>query len=157
MTIPGFRFTIIAVQHRFGVLLIRMHLNGQSFLRVNQFHQKTSLRAKRLQMCFPEESLRVFLNQIEQIRLIRHADHAAQPFNQIFSARIDGPRRAGRPILREKNLLRFSAVSFVQPGAANVGAPYAGFSGLQTKVDKTSPPSFMQSSQSFSAVFSKIV
>ncbi|MEI3414642.1 MAG: hypothetical protein V8Q88_05655 [Christensenellales bacterium] len=34
--------------------------------------------------------------------LIRHADHAAQPFNQIFSARIDGPRRAGRPILREK-------------------------------------------------------
>lgn len=67
-----------------------MHLNGQSFLRVNQFHQKTGLRAKRLQMCFPEESLRIFLNQIEQIRLIRHADHAAQPFNQIFSARIDG-------------------------------------------------------------------
>lgn len=134
-----------------------MHLNGQSFLRVNQFHQKTSLRAKRLQMCFPEESLRVFLNQIEQIRLIRHADHAAQPFNQIFSARIDGPRRAGRPILREKTLLRFSAVPFVQPGAANVGAPYAGFSGLQTKVDKTSHPFFMQSTQSFSAVFSKII
>lgn len=91
MTIPGFRFTIIAVQHRFGVLLIRMHLNGQSFLRVNQFHQKTNLRAKRLQMCFPEESLPGLSEQIEQIRLIRHADHAAQPFNQIFSARIDGP------------------------------------------------------------------
>jgi hypothetical protein len=89
------------------------------------------------------------------VLLIRHADHAAQPFNQIFSARIDGLRRAGRPILREKALLRFSAVSFVQPGAADVGSPYAGFSGLQTKVDKTFPPFFMQSTHSFSVVFQK--
>ena len=92
-------------------------------------------RAKRRGVRPAEKGLRVLRDQVEQIRLTRHADHAAQPLDQILSARVDGARRAGRPILGKEAALRRMPMPCIERRAADIGAPHAGFPRFQTKVD----------------------
>ena len=78
-------------------------------------------------MRLAKERQRIAGDYILKQRLAWQADHPAEPLAQRLPSRVDRPRRARRPILRERPVFPGSAVKRVKSRSARIRPPDAGF------------------------------